>query len=96
MLAGQDVHAHLRRRLDRPTPRIALGRALGGVATACIDVSDGLLADVAHIAEASAVGIVIDVDALPASQPLRALEAAGFQPGDDVEIGGVVFELDPG
>ena len=82
----------LRARLDRPTPRIALGRALRGIAHACIDVSDGLLADLGHVCTASGVGAQIDVDLLPASQALRmafdleqrrALQASG---GDDYEL----------
>ena len=90
--AGQAIDAGLRVRLDRPTPRVALGRALRGIATACIDVSDGLLADLRHVCAASGVGALIDVDALPASDPLRAcfgrerqraLEATG---GDDYEL----------
>ncbi|ODU41986.1 MAG: thiamine-phosphate kinase [Lysobacteraceae bacterium SCN 69-48] len=79
-------------RLNRPTPRVALGRALRGVASSCIDVSDGLLADLAHICRASGVGAEIDIDALPASAALgaafdvetrRNLQAAG---GDDYEL----------
>ena len=84
--------AFLRGRLDRPTPRVALGRALRGIATACIDVSDGLLADLGHVCEASGVGARVDVDALPASDALRVafdaeqcrlLQATG---GDDYEL----------
>jgi len=82
----------LRARLDRPTPRVALGRALRGVASACIDVSDGLLADLGHVCAASGVAATVDVDALPASEALRAsfssehrrhLQATG---GDDYEL----------
>ncbi len=82
----------LRERLDRPTPRSALGQSLRGVAHACIDVSDGLLADLGHVCAASGVGAQLDIDALPASQALRAafdsgtrqrLQATG---GDDYEL----------
>ena len=82
----------LRERLDRPTPRVALGRALRGIAHACIDISDGLLADLAHVCEASGVGAQVDMDALPASAALRSafapatrhgLQATG---GDDYEL----------
>ena len=89
--AGQAIDAGLRMRLDRPTPRVALGRALRGIATACIDVSDGLLADLRHVCTASGVGARIEVDRLPASGALcaafegvaRALQATG---GDDYEL----------
>ena len=49
-----------RARLERPTPRVALGQALRGVATAAIDVSDGLLGDLQHILNASHLGAVIE------------------------------------
>ena len=85
--------AKLRRRLDRPAPRLALGQALAAHAHAAIDVSDGLLADLGHVCRASGVAAQIDVDALPASEALRraiadpgqrrALQAAG---GDDYEL----------
>ena len=45
--------------LDKPTPRIALGRALVGVATSAIDISDGLVADLTHICERSALSAEI-------------------------------------
>ncbi len=82
----------LRARLDRPTPRVALGRVLRGVASACIDVSDGLLADLGHVCEASGVGAVVDLDTLPASVVFakhgdpdirRRWQATG---GDDYEL----------
>lgn len=82
----------LRGRLDRPTPRVDAGRALVGIATACVDVSDGLLADLGHICGRSGVGAQVDVDTLPASDALRtsfddvhrlALQASG---GDDYEL----------
>ena len=91
--AGAAIDPTLRARLDRPTPRVAAGRALAGIAHACIDVSDGLLADLAHVCRASRVGARVQVDALPASSALRAsfatlesrraLQAAG---GDDYEL----------
>jgi thiamine-monophosphate kinase len=84
--------AVLRPRLDRPTPRVELGRRLAGVAHAAVDVSDGLLADLGHVCRASGVGAEIDVDALPGSVALhdafdaprrRSMQAAG---GDDYEL----------
>lgn len=85
--------ASLRTRLDRPTPRVALGLELAGVARAGIDVSDGLLADLGHVLEASCVGAVIDLDALPTSTALRSLLPRAEQRwplqlagGDDYEL----------
>jgi thiamine-monophosphate kinase len=49
-----------RTRLEAPTPRVALGQALRGVATSALDVSDGLLGDLQHILDASGVGACID------------------------------------
>jgi thiamine-monophosphate kinase len=55
-----DVFAQTRQRLEQPTPRVALGLALRGVASAAIDVSDGLLGDLGHVLQASGVGATID------------------------------------
>lgn len=79
-------------RLDRPTPRVALGRALVGTARACIDVSDGLVADVGHIAERSGIRAVIDWSRIPlsaAASALRdepAMRRAALSGGDDYEL----------
>jgi thiamine-monophosphate kinase len=54
-------------RLYEPTPRVALGQALRGLATAAIDVSDGLLADIAHICKLSGVGATVELAAIPLS-----------------------------
>ena len=92
-LRGESRDLLLQARLDRPTPRVALGQALSGLAHAAIDVSDGLLADLRHVCRASGVGAIVDVDALPVSNALRtavddadtrrALQASG---GDDYEL----------
>ena len=54
-------------RLYEPTPRVALGQALRGLATATIDVSDGLLADLTHICRLSGVGATVDLNSVPVS-----------------------------
>ncbi|MGO1542563.1 MAG: thiamine-phosphate kinase [Luteimonas sp.] len=90
--AGAVADAFLRARLHRPTPRIALGAALGGLAHACIDLSDGLLSDLGHVCAASGVGAEVSLDALPASPALRAAgdDAARWSwqvsGGDDYEL----------
>jgi thiamine-monophosphate kinase len=59
-------------RLDRPEPRVALGTALRGVASAAIDVSDGLVGDLGHILERSQAGARIDLAKIPRSATLGA------------------------
>lgn len=54
-------------RLYEPTPRVALGQALRGLATAAIDISDGLLADLTHICRLSGVGATVDLNSVPVS-----------------------------
>jgi thiamine-monophosphate kinase len=57
----------LQNKLDYPEPRIEAGRALGGLASAAIDISDGLLAELGHLLEGDGLGAVLQVDALPRS-----------------------------
>jgi len=79
-------------RLNRPVPRLAAGLALRGRASACLDVSDGLLADLGHLCEASGVGAEIDAALLPRSPALLDLfdevTARDFalSGGDDYEL----------
>jgi len=79
-------------RHEYPTPRVALGLALRDVASACIDVSDGLAADASRLAAASGCGLTLDLDALPLSSSLRAAasESAArefaLQGGEDYEL----------
>lgn len=87
------MSAKLRHRLDRPTPRIAVGLALRGLAHAAIDVSDGLAADLGHVLKASGLGAEIDLGRLPTSRTLAdqfADEPSRWQlqlsGGDDYEL----------
>lgn len=79
-------------RLHRPAPRLAAGLALRGRARACIDVSDGLLADLGHVCTASGVGAEIEAALLPRSPALLgAFDAAAARDfalagGDDYEL----------
>ena len=82
-------------RLEIPEPRVALGERLRGVASAALDVSDGLVGDLGHILERSDVGAVVDLALVPRSAAL-ASKLAGAQRelalscllagGDDYEL----------
>jgi thiamine-monophosphate kinase len=63
----------LAQRLHRPQPRVALGLKLAGTATSAIDISDGLLADLGHIVDASGVSAWLDLEDLPLSSALTKL-----------------------
>lgn len=76
-----------------PQPRVALGQALPGLASSCLDVSDGLLADVAHLAEESGLAVTLDAAAVPLSGAAQAalaedpeLLALVLSGGDDYEL----------
>ena len=95
--------ATLQARFEYPTPRLALGARLRAVASACIDVSDGLYGDASKLAAASSCAVHIDPQRLPRSAALAAAvsagvftdaEAAGFTAagGDDYEL---LFTLPP-
>ncbi|TGN38468.1 thiamine-phosphate kinase [Marinobacter confluentis] len=82
--------AALLARYHSPQPRLALGKALRGYASAAIDISDGLVADLGHLLEASGAGGVIDTHKLPLSDALTALRPDALQlalnAGDDYEL----------
>jgi thiamine-monophosphate kinase len=63
----------LAQRLARPEPRVALGIALRGIASSALDLSDGLVGDLAHILDASRVGAIVDIAHVPSSDALRTL-----------------------
>ena len=78
--------------LHNPMPRAALGLALRSIATSCIDVSDGLLADLGHILKASNCGATIDLEKIPCIELLKnnldnpQFQAAILAGGDDYEL----------
>ncbi|MYF70054.1 MAG: thiamine-phosphate kinase [Proteobacteria bacterium] len=86
------AHRVLASRFLAPKPRIAAGIALRGLASAAIDVSDGLLADLGHLCRASGGAACVDVERLPVSRELRELfpardaESWALTGGDDYEL----------
>lgn len=89
-----DVFEQARLRMEQPTPRVALGQALRGTASAAVDVSDGLVGDLGHILASSRVGATLDADA--ATSVVAAAATAGLgretlrtcalSGGDDYEL----------
>jgi len=89
-LEGADFE-QVRQAMECPQPRVALGRALRGLATSAIDLSDGLVGDLGHVLAASRVGARIDADALPRStvlarQGLALQRLCVLAGGDDYEL----------
>ena len=96
-----DAFERVRRRMEQPTPRVALAQALRGVAHAAIDVSDGMLGDLGHVLRASGVGATVHggwlLDSAALSADLRAMGEAlclefALAGGDDYEL---VFTAPP-
>jgi thiamine-monophosphate kinase len=90
---GEDGPAGLVDRYRRPQPRLAEGRAVASIATAMMDVSDGLLIDAARMATASGCAVTIDLDRVPLSPAYvafagddRAARLAAATAGDDYEL----------
>ena len=73
----QDLLDLARARLEQPSPRVALGLALRGLASACADVSDGLIGDLGHILERSNCGARLDVDRVLGTMATRQAFAGG-------------------
>ena len=91
------VLSQARQRLEQPTPRVALGMALRGIANSCLDISDGLLGDLGHILEASGVGARIDANItrnllqarrhpMMAALAISRIDACTLAGGDDYEL----------
>lgn len=95
---SSDAATYLKQRFLRPEPRIELGRKLRMHASAVLDVSDGLLADLGQLCRASGCGAHIDIEALPASTAMRKLfstqegEQFALAGGDDYEL---LFTVSP-
>jgi thiamine-monophosphate kinase len=90
--------AELRARLDYPEPRLEAGSLLRGLASAAIDISDGLLADLGHLLEDNGLGASLRVDALPRSgnfnEAVQGLDAAPPELYYDLPLsGGDDYEL---
>jgi thiamine-monophosphate kinase len=80
-------------RLDMPFPRVALGKALRGIATAALDISDGLAADLGHICMASQVGAEISFDEIPLTTEMRSFVEAAPELVQTILAGGDDYEL---
>ncbi|MDQ2640508.1 MAG: thiamine-phosphate kinase [Pseudomonadota bacterium] len=96
---GETHRDSLLQRFMFPAPRVALGQSLLGLASACIDVSDGLAADAGRLAAASGCGLQLDMEQLPLSPALQAFagDAAArrmaLTGGEDYEL---CFTIAPG
>ncbi len=91
VLTETDYHEAVMR-LYEPTPRVKLGQALRGMATAAIDVSDGLLADLGHICRLSGVGATVDLNSIPVS-PIGARHVSSSAGLTAIVAGGDDYEL---
>ena len=92
-LLQEESVLYLKNRLNRPTARVELGLLLRDYASSCVDISDGLLADLGHITERSGVGAKIDFECIPRSNEfnLNLTDEALIMPlvlsgGDDYEL----------
>ncbi len=88
---GAEPFAQVRAAMECPQPRVALGQALRDIATSAIDLSDGLLGDLAHVLERSGVGADVELARLPHSEVLAAQPEAMrheclLAGGDDYEL----------
>jgi thiamine-monophosphate kinase len=91
-LLDAPAHRRLRQRLDLPAPRVAEGMRIAALATAAIDISDGLVSDLGHVVQQSRCGATIELSRLPCTAAVReAVGLAGewslpLSAGDDYEL----------
>ena len=88
---GGEAFERVRRAMELPQPRVALGLALRGVASSAIDLSDGLVGDLGHMLNRSGVAARVEADALPrsadlAAQPPALQRECLLAGGDDYEL----------
>ena len=87
---SEDDIQFLYQRLERPIPRVEIGQKLVDIASAAVDISDGMVADLGHILQKSGVGARLDLDLLPLSPVLSKLTAEAenlaLYAGDDYEL----------
>jgi thiamine-monophosphate kinase len=76
-----------------PQPRLGVGRAISGIASAATDVSDGLVADLGHIADGSELAAVIDAEKVPLSDAARAAVSSDPMRLETILTGGDDYEL---
>ena len=95
VFTNEKTEPELLSRLNRPTPRVELGRSLVGFANACVDISDGLIADLGHVLTASrstnALGADLLLEHLPTSDSVKMVTETGdwslpLAAGDDYEL----------
>lgn len=89
VLSGEPLNE--RQLLDRPQPRVKLGQTMVGYASACIDISDGMIADLGHLLEASGCAAWLEIEKLPQAPVLEGLENSlkwnyQLSGGDDYEL----------
>ena len=77
--------------LNYPTPRYSESQAIRGFASACLDISDGFLADLNHILESSSMGAIIDIQSIPLPESLKKINPSialryALTGGDDYEL----------
>lgn len=89
----KETDHYLLNRYQLPNPRVGLGQALAGIASSCMDISDGLVQDMWHITGNSAVGAIIEWEKIPLSEAARKALPLVKNPYETVVAGGDDYEL---